>query len=107
MTGFPRQFTLAAAALGAAAGPSPPAAAASPVVVIDHMKYGPIPKLKRGDTIIFVNRDLFRHTVTATDKSFNLDLPPGTRAQLRVASAGVVGFYCKYHPGMRGELTAR
>jgi plastocyanin len=75
--------------------------------MIDHMKYGPMPMLKRGDTVIFINRDLFRHTVTAADNRFNLDLPAGARGQVRVTSAGTVAFYCKYHPGMRGALTAK
>jgi plastocyanin len=109
MTGFPRQLPLYAAAVGALllVPAVTPAAAASPVVVIDHMKYGAVPMLRRGDTIVFFNKDMFRHTVTAADNRFSLDLPPGARARLHVASAGTIAFYCKYHPGMRGEIVAR
>lgn len=84
-----------------------PAAAATHVVVIDKMKYAPVPPLKVGDTVVFVNKDMFRHTVTATNNKFNIDLMPGARGSLHINSAGTAAFYCKYHPGMRGSMTAK
>lgn len=104
----PRRFTLCAAATGAllpVLTPAP-AAAATYTVVIDQMKYGPVPPLKVGDTLVFVNRDMFRHTVTASNNSFNLDLMPSAQGSLHINSAGHAAFYCKYHPGMRGSMTA-
>ena len=75
------------------------------VVVIDKMKFGPVPgQLRRGDSIVWVNRDIFRHTATAANKSFAVDLPPKTRRTMVIRSAGVFAFACKYHPGMRGVL---
>ena len=109
MTSVPRRSPLYAAAAGAllsVALPAP-AAAATHVVVIDQMKYEPVPPLKVGDTVTFVNKDLFRHTVTATNNSFNLDLMPGARGSLHINSAGRMSFYCKYHPGMRGTMVAK
>ena len=85
----------------------PPAAAASRThtVVIDKMKFGALPaNLKSGDTILWVNRDMFRHTATAKNGSFNLDLPAGAKGKTVVRKAGVTPFVCKYHPGMRGVL---
>jgi plastocyanin len=105
-----RRRTLCAAAAGAlllVAGSPAPAAAATHVVVIDQMKYGAVPPLKAGDTVVFVNKDIFRHTVTASNDSFNLDLMPGARGTLHINSAGHAAFYCKYHPGMRGTMIAR
>src|SRR4029079_2449848 len=61
-----RRLTLCAVATGAllsVAAPAP-AAAATHTVVIDKMKYAPVPPLKVGDTVVFVNKDIFRHTVT-------------------------------------------
>lgn len=84
-----------------------PAAAATHVVIIDQMKYQAVPPLKVGDTVVFVNKDLFRHTVTASNSSFNLDLMPGKRGSLHINSPGRATFYCKYHPGMRGSMTAK
>ena len=87
---------------------APSAAAAAPrtyVVVIDKMKFGAVPAgLKAGDTIVWDNRDLFRHTATAKDGSFNVDLPAGKKGKTRLGEAGAIAFTCKYHPGMRGVL---
>lgn len=109
MRSLPRPSTLCAAAVCALLPvvlPTP-AAAATHVVVIDQMKYGPVPPLKVGDTVVFENKDMFRHTVTASNNSFNLDLMPGARGSLHINSAGHAVFYCKYHPGMRGTMVAK
>jgi plastocyanin len=107
MSMLPRRLTLcAAAALLPVAMPAP-AAAETHVVVIDKMKFAAVPPLKRGDVVEFVNRDMFRHSVTATNGKFNLDLMPGKSGRLTINSAGSVAFYCKYHPGMRGTMIAQ
>ena len=108
MIRVPRQCPLYAAVAGALLSmPGAPAAAATHVVVIDQMKYAPVPALKVGDVVTFQNKDLFRHTVTASNNSFNLDLMPGASGSLRINSAGHAAFYCKYHPGMRGTMVAQ
>src|SRR3546814_9831353 len=70
-----------ACALAIATVPLLVAAAPTPRVhsiVIDKMKFGPAQaELRAGDTILWVNKDLFRHTATARDGSFNVDLPAG------------------------------
>lgn len=91
----------------------PPAslAAAAPkskvyTVVIDKMKFGPVPAgIRSGDTILWVNRDFLKHTATARDKSFNLVLPPGTSGKTVIGHSGTIAFYCIYHPGMTGSLS--
>lgn len=109
MSRFPRRYPLCAAVVCAllSVAPPVPAAAATHVVVIDKMKYAPVPPLKVGDTVVFENKDIFRHTVTASNNSFNLDLMPGARGSLHINSAGHAAIYCKYHPGMRGTMVAR
>ena len=86
----------------------PPVTAAAPrihVVSIDKMKFGAMPAgVKAGDTIVWDNRDLFRHSATARDGSFNVDLPAGTRGKAIVRKPGAIAFTCKFHPGMRGVL---
>jgi plastocyanin len=106
MSFLPRCLPLYAAALLPVAIAAP-AAAATHVVVIDKMKFAPVPPLKRGDVVVFVNKDMFRHSVTATNGRFNIDLPPGASGKLAINSAGTATFYCVYHPGMRGTMTAR
>jgi plastocyanin len=98
--------TAAAVALSPVAFAAP-AAAATRVVTIQALKYTPVPPLQVGDVVVFVNRDLFRHSVTASNGRFNLDLMPGARGGLRINSAGNAEFYCKYHPGMRGVMVAK
>jgi plastocyanin len=95
------------ASIAASLTAAPPAAAApqTHVVVMDKMKFGPLPaQVRRGDVILWVNRDMFRHTATASNGSFNVDLLPGAKGKTIVTSPGTVAFVCKYHPGMRGVL---
>jgi len=81
------------------------AAAADYTVVIDKMKFGPVPaEVHPGDTIVWQNNDILRHSATARDKSFDVDLPAKTSVSMVVGAAGTVAFYCKFHPGMTGIL---
>jgi plastocyanin len=83
-----------------------PVAAAQYTVVLDKMHFGPTPAgLHVGDVIIWQNDDFLRHTATARDGSFDVDLPPHTKASLTLTKAGTIAFYCKFHPGMTGTLT--
>ena len=101
---------LGAVALGALLLAATPAAAAAHdyTVIIDKMKFGALPAgLHVGDSITWVNRDFIRHTATATDHSFDADLPPGAKATVTLRKAGAIGFSCRYHPGMRGILQVK
>lgn len=89
---------------------APPAAAASRtyVVTIDRLKFGPVPgNLRVGDAIMWVNRDILRHTATAKDHSFDADLPPGAKVRMVLKTSGSIPFICRYHPGMRGVLQVK
>lgn len=104
-----RRALLGALALAAAA-PAPASTSAPKPrvysVVIDQMKFGAVPPGARvGDTILWINKDMFRHTATARDGSFAVDLPPGKSGRTRLTRAGRIAFYCVYHPGMTGTLT--
>lgn len=82
-------------------------AAAAPrtyIVVVDKMKFGALPQgLRKGDVILWDNRDLFRHSATAKGR-FDVDLPAGKKVSMRVAEAGTFPLVCKYHPGMKAVL---
>ena len=74
-------------------------------VRIDKMAFGPTPADARvGDVIDWVNADFLRHTATAADRSFDLDLAPGAHARLILRKPGDLGFRCRYHPNMTGVL---
>lgn len=93
------------ASLLATAAPAVAGPARTYSVVIDKMKFGAMPVvLHRGDKIVWVNRDLFLHSATAANHSFDVNVPPGKSAAIVLKSSGVIAFSCKYHPGMRGQL---
>jgi len=89
----------------AAASWSGAAAARTYDAVIDQLKFGPLPVvLKRGDRIRWINHDLFRHSVTARDGSFDLDLPAGKSGTIVLKQPGTIRYFCRFHPGMMGSL---
>src|SRR3954453_15423320 len=74
------------------------------IVSVDKIAFGPVPtNLRVGDSVIWANRDLFRHSATAKGH-FDVDLPPGSRRRMLLTRAGIFPFACKYHPGMKGVL---
>ena len=84
------------------------ASAADYQLTIAGMTFGPAPaELHVGDVIVWRNDDIFRHTATARDKSFDVDLPPKSEARMTVSRAGAVDFYCRFHPAMTGKLDVR
>ena len=77
-------------------------------VVMDKLKFGPLPtQLHKGDTIVWVNKDMLRHTATATDHSFDVDLMPGKAGKTVLTKTGAITFICRYHPNMRGVLQVK
>lgn len=95
-------LTPALALVGAA-----PATAAPKVhmVRMAKMVFGPAPTgVRVGDVIEWVNADIFQHTATARNGAFDVDLKPGTKARTVLRAAGVVIYYCRYHPGMTGRV---
>ena len=102
-----RRALFFAAGLGALLPGASPAAAAphTYTIVIDKMKFGPVPaQLHKGDVIVWVNHDFLRHSATATDHSFDVDLKPGAKGRTVLNRSGAIAFVCRYHPGMRGVL---
>jgi len=92
-------LVLASLAFGGAAE------AADYTIVLDKMKFGPVPaELHPGDVITWQNDDIFRHSATARDKSFDVDLPAKSAVKMVIGAAGTVEFFCKFHPGMKGTL---
>lgn len=97
-------MVLAGAAALALANCGKPASKVETVTIAD-MAYGPAPAgLRVGDTVEWVNADIFQHTATARNGAFDVDLAPKARARTVLKSAGTIDFYCRYHPGMTGRL---
>ncbi|NUR44760.1 MAG: hypothetical protein HOP91_01185 [Sphingomonas sp.] len=104
-----RLALIAASSAALLSVPAPAAAAARTyIVVMDKMKFGPLPAgLRKGDAIIWVNRDFLRHTATAADHSFDVDLQAGGKAKTVLKKSGAIAFSCRFHPGMRGVLQVK
>ena len=81
-----------------------PAEAARYVIEIKNMTFGPTPQhLRVGDTILWRNNDMFRHTATAKP-GFDLDLAPGAQGEVPLKNAGTLNVICRYHPNMAVRL---
>jgi plastocyanin len=99
---------VAAVALAAPAAPRGTAPDRNHVIVMDNLRFGPVPTdLRVGDTIIWRNQDMFRHSATARNGSFDVDLPARKTGSTKLTKPGTVIFYCRYHPGMTGRLNVR
>ena len=100
-----RVLLAVAAALVAATACSPAATPKTYQVVLKDLMFGPLPTgLKVGDTIQWDNEDLFVHSATAGDGSFDVELKPGAHVALPLKKAGTFDFICRYHPNMKGRL---
>ena len=60
---------------------------------------------KVGDTIEWVNNDVFAHTATARNGDFDVTIAPKKTVTLVVKKAGAVDYYCRFHPNMKAVLT--
>ena len=59
---------------------------------------------KVGDTIEWVNKDVFAHTATARNGDFDVNLPPKKTVSSVLNKAGIVEYYCRFHPNMKAVL---
>ena len=82
-----------------------PAHAATIQIVMENLVISPAEvSAKVGDTIEWVNKDVFAHTATATNGDFDVTLPPKKSGTLVLKKAGSVDYYCRFHPNMKAKL---
>lgn len=80
-------------------------AAAPHTVVIDGTQYQPAAiTVKKGETVTFVNRDPFPHTVTSAGKFDSREIAANAKWSYRATTAGEFPFICTLHPNMKGTL---
>lgn len=80
--------------------------ASTHTVAIENLQYNP-PQLRvhRGDRIVWVNKDLFPHTVTAASHSFDSGSIAANGSWSYVASkAGEYPYGCTFHSTMKGTI---
>ena len=85
---------------------SSPIQPAQRVVVIREMKYQPADlSVHVGETVVWKNEDIFPHTVSAMDQSFDSGtIQPGASWTYVAKTAGVHLYVCKPHPNMKARL---
>jgi len=82
-----------------------PARAATMQIIMDNLVVSPAEtSAKVGDTIEWINKDVFAHTATAKNGDFDVMLPPKKSATFVLKKAGTVDYYCRYHPNMKATL---
>src|ERR1700745_804793 len=59
---------------------------------------------KVGDTIEWINKDIFAHTATARNGDWNVIMPPKKTVTSVLNKAGAVEYYCRFHPNMKATL---
>lgn len=92
-------------ALGACGGPKPAAGPKTYTVAIDKLAYTPESiQLHAGDAVVWVNKDILRHSATAANGAFDVDLAPGASARIVLNAPGAVKVSCRYHPGMTARI---
>ena len=61
-----------------------------------------------GDTIVWINRDIVPHSVTANGGTWESQiLEEGQSVKIVVEDTGVYSYFCKFHPHMTGELATQ
>jgi plastocyanin len=84
---------------------SVPAHAETIEVTIDKLVFSPVEiKAKVGDTIAWINKDIVAHTATVRG-GFDIMIEPNGSASLVLKKPGIIEYYCRFHPNMKGLVT--
>ena len=82
-----------------------PVRAATIQIIMENLEIKPAEvSAKAGDTIEWINKDVFAHTATAKNGDFDVTLPPKQTVSFVVKKAGPVDYYCRFHPNMKAAL---
>jgi plastocyanin len=78
-------------------------------VIIEGMNYVPATlTVAKGDIVVWINKDLFPHTVTAANGRFDSHEIKADKSWKTVAEkAGEFGYLCTFHPTMKGTLVVK
>jgi plastocyanin len=73
------------------------------------MQFSPVRlSVHRGDRIVWANKDLFPHTVTAGNKAFDSGaIEAGGSWSYVAGKAAVYAYSCTFHPTMKGAITVQ
>ena len=97
-------------AVAAAASRSPAPVPRSHMIEIRGMAFEPAElTVMRGDTVVWINRDIVPHTATSSGKRGwdTGTLSQAERGRVVLRDAGTLHYVCQLHPTMRGTLSVR
>ena len=82
-----------------------PAHAATIQITMENLVISPVETpAKVGDTIEWINKDVLVHTATERNGDWDISLPPKKSGSLVLKKAGMVDYYCRFHPNMKATL---
>lgn len=103
-----RNAAALACAWGLLAATGGGAAAAEPAthsVIIEGLKYMPeMLTVRRGDTVVWINKDPYPHTSTAKGVFDSQDIAPGGSWRYTANQKGKHPYLCTLHPNMKAVL---
>ena len=77
-------------------------------MTIDGSAYAPsMITVRKGDTVTWVNKDPFPHTVTAAGKFDSKSIAANGKWSYRATQAGDFDYICTFHPNMKGTLVVQ
>ena len=59
---------------------------------------------KVGDTVEWINKDIFVHTATARNGDWDVTMPSKKTVTSVLNKAGTIEYYCRFHPNMKAIL---
>ena len=83
-----------------------PAQAATIQIMMENLVIAPAEiSAKVGDTVEWVNKDIFAHTATARNGDFDVTMPPKKTVTSVLKKAGTFVYYGRFNPNMTAVLT--
>ena len=84
---------------------SVPARAATIQITMENLVFTPAEaSAKAGDTVEWINKDIFAHTATTRNGDLDVTIPPKKTVTSVLKKAGTVEYYCRFHPNMKATL---
>ena len=77
-------------------------------VSVDGMRFEPETlTVRRGDTVVWHNKDIVPHTVTAAGRFDSGQITAGASWSWTAGQAGRSEYVCTYHPGMKAAVVVQ
>jgi plastocyanin len=108
-SGFALGAAVAVALLTSSGAPRAAAPIVKHTVTIEGTGFQPADlAIELGESVVWINRDPFPHTVTATGGTFDSkEIQPGSSWTYKARRRGELTYVCSLHPTMKGTLRVK